>query len=33
MHTYPGITPWNVWDLEMDLIDDLIATAIAKPEI
>jgi hypothetical protein len=32
MHTYPGITPWNVGDLEMDLINDLIAAATAKPE-
>jgi hypothetical protein len=32
MHTYPGITPWNVGNLEMDLINDLIAAATAKPE-
>jgi hypothetical protein len=28
-HNYPGITPLNVWDIDIDIINDLIA---AVPE-
>jgi len=26
-HTYPGITPWNIWDLDAEILDDLIKAA------
>jgi len=32
MHTYPGITPFNVWDIEMDIIEDLITAADKKSD-
>jgi hypothetical protein len=30
MHTYPGITPFNVWDIELEVINDLIEAAQPK---
>ena len=27
MHIYPGITPDNVWGIEFDVLQDLIAAA------
>lgn len=27
MHTYPGITPWNVWELEADTFEMLLHAA------
>jgi hypothetical protein len=27
MHTYSGVTPWNVWDLESDVFDLLLTAA------
>jgi hypothetical protein len=30
MHTYPGITPFNVYDIELEVINDLIEAAQPK---
>jgi hypothetical protein len=30
MHTYPGITPFNVYDIELEVINDLIEAAQSK---
>jgi hypothetical protein len=30
MHTYPGITPFNVYDIELEVINDLIEAAQLK---
>lgn len=27
LHTYPGLTPFNVWDVEWDVLADLIEAA------
>jgi hypothetical protein len=27
MHTYSGVTPWNVWNLESDVFDLLLTAA------
>lgn len=27
MHTYPAISPWNVWDLETEVFELLIMAA------
>jgi len=26
MHVYPGVTPWNVWDLDADVFDLLLTS-------
>jgi hypothetical protein len=30
MHTYPGITPFNVYDIEVEVLNDLIEAAKPK---
>jgi hypothetical protein len=30
MHTYPGITPFNVWDIDIEILNDLIEAAKPK---
>jgi hypothetical protein len=30
MHTYPGITPFNVYDIEVEVLNDLIEAAQPK---
>jgi len=30
MHTYPSISPWNVWDLEGDVFELLVNAAKAE---
>ena len=32
MHTYPGITPLNVWDFDFDIVRMLIDAATARNE-
>lgn len=32
MATYPSVSPFNVWDIEMDLLNDLIDLAVARTE-
>jgi hypothetical protein len=27
MHTYPSVTPWNVWDLDAEVFDLLLTAA------
>jgi hypothetical protein len=30
MHTYPGITSFNVWDIDIEILNDLIEAAKPK---
>jgi hypothetical protein len=30
MHTYPSITPFNVWDIDIEILNDLIEAAKPK---
>jgi len=30
MHTYSGITPFNVWDIDIEILNDLIEAAKPK---
>jgi hypothetical protein len=31
-HTYPGITPLNIWDIEYDVLRDLVKAIPKQPE-